>query len=87
MSPPPPPDAEDGPRSGYEGWLDGIAGERVHVGLIFLVWAVTVAAVCGLGYVLGLREEGEFMGLTGLISVPYWFFAVPAWLGKRRKKS
>jgi hypothetical protein len=32
-----------------------------------------------------MRGDGEFGGLAGLISVPYWFLIIPAWLGKRRK--
>lgn len=86
MSTPSPTEPENEPRSGYEGWLDGMAGERVRTGPIFLVWAIAVAFACGLAYVLGVRAESELGGLTGLISVPYWFFVVPAWLGRRSKQ-
>jgi hypothetical protein len=81
-------DAEGEPehRSGYEGWLDELAGERVSTLPIFLVWALLVGVACAVGYLAGLGKEFEFTGVTAVVSVPYWLLGVPNWLKRRRRQ-
>lgn len=74
---------DEGPRSGYEGWLDEIAGERVKTLPLFLAWAGLVGIASGVAFLLGARSSQIYYFLIGAVSTPYWFWGVPHYLRRR----
>ncbi|KRE63391.1 hypothetical protein [Nostocoides sp. Soil756] len=78
-------ESEDKRRRGYEGWLDEIAGERVKTLPIFLVWAVLTGSAAGVAYLLGARSDAAYNVIFGVISIPFWLWAVPWHLRRRRR--
>jgi Flp pilus assembly protein TadB len=77
---------EDDDRGWYERWLDELAGERVRIWPIFAAWALLVLIVGGGAYWLGLRDERELIAVVAAVSVPYWFWAVPLRVSRRRER-
>lgn len=75
---------DEEPRSGYEGWLDEIAGERVKTLPLVWVWAGIVGLGCAIAYLLGAQSERTYLVVTAVVSAPYWFWAVPRHLRHRR---
>jgi len=73
-------------RTGYEGWLDEIAAQRVAALPLFLGWAVLVGVVLAVLYGTGNGDRFPLALTVGPPSVLYWFVAVPVWLTRRRAR-
>lgn len=76
---------EDNKRGGYEGWLDEIAGKRVKTLPIFLVWALLTGSAAGMAYLLGARSDTTYDVIFGVISIPFWLWAVPHHLRRQAR--
>ena len=77
---------EDEQRGGYERWLEGLAGERVKTLPIFVVWLLVITVAGGAAYWLGVPEEQGLTAVVAAVSVPYWLWAVPRHVSRRRER-
>ena len=78
---------EEEHRGWYETWLDAIAGERVATMPLFLVWVVICAVLGGGSVALFGGSDQAFFMPVGIVSVVFWFLAVPQWLRHRADSS
>jgi hypothetical protein len=73
-------------RTGYEGWMDELAGKRVSTAPFAILFFILSAVVVGVGYLAGLRGGLALALPVAALSVPFWMYGVPAWISRRHRK-